>query len=113
MPVYLGKVDPAESSSYLINKNQYAGISMNIKRYFLPFGFVLLTITGCSSKLEREFVNGCKAAGAQGSACKCLYKKLEKKYGEEGLKQRINNVDQSRSLQDAAIQASFQCAMGE
>ena len=86
---------------------------MKIKPCLFIISITAMAFTGCASKTEREIVNGCKASGADASVCKCIYKKLEKKYGEDGLRDRIYNVDQSESFQHDAMQATFQCANGD
>lgn len=43
----------------------------------------LASLTGCTSKSEREFVSSCQAGGAERSTCTCLYSSLEKHYSPE------------------------------
>ena len=50
--------------------------------------FVMMT-AGCASKTERQFISGCKTGGIDSSTCSCIYDKLEKEYGEDGLKENI------------------------
>lgn len=68
----------------------------------------LLTL-GCASKSEREFVSGCQSTGMERSACKCAYKKLESKYGEEGLKNNLYTLSQTESFQYDLMQSGLQC----
>ncbi|MFW1642641.1 hypothetical protein [Acinetobacter guillouiae] len=68
----------------------------------------LLTL-GCASKSEREFISGCQSTGMERSACKCAYKKLESKYGEEGLKNNLYTLSQTESFQYDLMQSGLQC----
>lgn len=68
----------------------------------------LLTL-GCASKSEREFISGCQSTGMERSACKCAYKKLESKYGEEGLKNKLYTLSQTESFQYDLMQSGLQC----
>lgn len=68
----------------------------------------LMTL-GCASKSEREFISGCQSTGMQRSACKCAYKKLESKYGEEGLKNNLYTLSQTESFQYDLMQSCLQC----
>lgn len=67
----------------------------------------LMTL-GCASKSEREFVSGCQSTGMERSACKCAYKKLESKYGEEGLKNNLYTLSQTESFQYDLMQSGLQ-----
>ena len=69
----------------------------------------LLFLTGCASKAERQFVSGCQSTGMERSACKCAYKKLESKYGEEGLKNQLYTMRPSDSFQYDMMQSGLQC----
>ena len=69
----------------------------------------LLLTMGCASKSEREFVSGCQSTGMERSACKCAYKKLESKYGEEGLKNNLYTLSQTESFQYDLMQSGLQC----
>ena len=68
----------------------------------------LLTL-GCASKSEREFISGCQSTGMERSASKCAYKKLESKYGEEGLKNNLYTLSQTESFQYDLMQSGLQC----
>ncbi|WP_296279371.1 hypothetical protein [uncultured Acinetobacter sp.] len=68
-----------------------------------------LMITGCASKAERQFISGCKTGGIDGSTCSCIYDKLEKKYGEDGLKENIYTLQQTESFQMDLVNISYQC----
>ncbi|MCU4493418.1 hypothetical protein KTI63_13270 [Acinetobacter guillouiae] len=68
----------------------------------------LLTL-GCASKSEREFISGCQSTGMERSACKCAYKKLESKYGEEGLKNNLYTLSQTESFQYDLMQSGLLC----
>ncbi len=69
----------------------------------------LLLTLGCASKSEREFISGCQSTGMERSACKCAYKKLESKYGEEGLKNNLYTLSQTESFQYDLMQSGLQC----
>ncbi|MFW1944205.1 hypothetical protein ACG93R_11945 [Acinetobacter guillouiae] len=69
----------------------------------------LLLTLGCTSKSEREFISGCQSTGMERSACKCAYKKLESKYGEEGLKNNLYTLSQTESFQYDLMQSGLQC----
>ena len=68
----------------------------------------LLTL-GCASKSEREFISGCQSTGMERSACKYAFKKLESKYGEEGLKNNLYTLSQTESFQYDLMQSGLQC----
>lgn len=74
----------------------------------LIISYSLLTL-GCASKSEREFISGCQSTGMERSACKCAYKKLENKYGEEGLKNNLYTLSQTESFQYDLMQSGLQC----
>lgn len=83
---------------------------MNIKLCLFT-SMVALTLSGCASKAEREFVNGCKSSsGLDSSTCGCIYDKLEKKYGEDSLKNNLYAIAQSEHFQNNMMQAGLQCA---
>lgn len=54
------------------------------------FSFLALTIVtlvGCSSEVERQFMKGCtQGIGDSKSVCSCVYDKMEDNYGEKTLK---------------------------
>ena len=68
-----------------------------------------LMTMGCASKSEREFISGCQSTGMERSACKCAYKKVESKYGEEGLKNNLYTLSQTESFQYDLMQSGLQC----
>ena len=70
---------------------------MNIHTSILIITCSLLTL-GCASKSEREFISGCQSTGMDRSACKCSYKKLESKYGEDSLKNNLYTLTQTESF---------------
>lgn len=84
---------------------------MNIHTSILIITCSLLTL-GCASKSEREFISGCQSTGMDRSACKCAYKKLESKYGEDSLKNNLYTLTQSESFQYDLMQSGLQC-LGE
>ena len=81
---------------------------MNIHTSILIITCSLLTL-GCASKSEREFISGCQSTGMDRSACKCAYKKLESKYGEDGLKNNLYTLPQTESFQYDLMQSGLQC----
>ncbi|MFW2015296.1 hypothetical protein [Acinetobacter bereziniae] len=81
---------------------------MNIHTSILIITCSLLTL-GCASKSEREFISGCQSTGMDHSACKCAYKKLESKYGEDSLKNNLYTLTQSESFQYDLMQSGLQC----
>lgn len=46
----------------------------------------LVVLSACAPKVEREFKQGCKAAGGNNTFCSCIYDQLESHYGKENLK---------------------------
>ena len=70
---------------------------------------IALMASGCASKTERQFISGCKTGGIDGSTCSCIYDKLEKKYGEGGLKENIYTLQQTESFQMDMVNVSYQC----
>lgn len=81
---------------------------MKIHTSILIIGCSLITL-GCASKAEREFLGGCQSTGMEQSACKCVYQKLEAKYGEEGFKNNLYTLSQTESFQNDMVQTSLQC----
>ncbi len=81
---------------------------MNIHTSILIITCSLLTL-GCASKSEREFISGCQSTGMDRSACKCAYKKLESKYGEDNLKNNLYTLTQTESFQYDLMQSGLQC----
>ncbi|MDQ9817779.1 hypothetical protein RFY44_02650 [Acinetobacter bereziniae] len=81
---------------------------MNIHTSILIITCSLLTL-GCASKSEREFISGCQSTGMDRSACKCAYKKLESKYGENSLKNNLYTLTQTESFQYDLMQSGLQC----
>mgnify|MGYP003600403561 FL=1 len=75
---------------------------------FALISLVMMT-AGCASKTERQFISGCKTGGIDGSTCSCIYDKLEKKYGEDGLKENIYTLQQTESFQMDMVNISYQC----
>ena len=69
--------------------------------------FVMMT-AGCASKTERQFISGCKTGGIDSSTCSCIYDKLEKEYGEDGLKENIYTLQQTESFQMDMVSVSYQ-----
>lgn len=74
----------------------------------LSIALLGVALSGCSSKEQRHFMSGCKMGGIEPSTCKCIYKKLEKKYGDD-LSNQLYTMEQSASFQNQMIQAGFQC----
>ena len=70
--------------------------------------FVMMT-AGCASKTESQFISGCKTGGIDSSTCSCIYDKLEKEYGEDGLKENIYTLQQTESFQMDMVNVSYQC----
>ena len=70
---------------------------------------LVMMTAGCASKTERQFISGCKTGGIDGSTCSCIYDKLEKKYGEDGLKENIFTLQQTESFQMDMVNVSYQC----
>ena len=75
---------------------------------FALISLVMMT-AGCASKTEHQFISGCKTGGIDGSTCSCIYDKLEKKYGEDGLKENIYTLQQTESFQMDMVNVSYQC----
>lgn len=71
--------------------------------------FSVLLFSGCISKSERQFISGCQSSGMERSACKCAYKKLESKYGEDELKNNLYTLHQSEAFQYDLLQSGLQC----
>lgn len=70
---------------------------------------LVMMTAGCASKTERQFISGCKTGGIDGSTCSCIYDKLENKYGEDGLKENIYTLQQTKSFQMDMVNVSYQC----
>lgn len=83
---------------------------MNIKPCLFIISITTIALAGCSSRAEREFVNGCKTGGLESSTCECIYEKLESKYGEDSLKDNLYTLAQTENFQHDMMQSSLQCA---
>jgi len=81
---------------------------MKIQTSLIVVSLALLA-SGCASKTERQFISGCKTGGINDSTCSCIYDKLEKKYGEGGLKENIYTLQQTESFQMDMVNVSYQC----
>ena len=81
---------------------------MNNRTSILIISCSLLTL-GCASKAEREFLGGCQSTGMERSACKCVYEKLESKYGEKAFKNNLYTLSQTESFQNDMMQSGLQC----
>lgn len=81
---------------------------MSIQTSILIIGCSLLTL-GSASKTEREFLGGCQSTGMERSVCKCVYEKLESKYGEEQFKSNLYTMSQTEAFQNDMMQSSLQC----
>ena len=91
-----------------INKTINSGGITKIPASILTISCVLLSV-GCASKTEREFLGGCQSTGMERSVCKCVYQKLEGKYGEERFKSNLYTLSQTESFQNDMVQSSLQC----
>lgn len=72
----------------------------------LTLGFAL---SGCASKAERDFINGCKSGGGDHATCKCVYKKLEQKYSEKQLEKGLYSLSQNEDFQNDMLNNTMQC----
>ncbi|NAR58284.1 hypothetical protein GPS50_13530 [Acinetobacter haemolyticus] len=82
---------------------------MNILSSLLLISITAITLTGCSSKAEREFVKGCKMGGADSSTCECVYEKIEDKYGTDRLEEKFYIISQTEEFQNEIVQYGMQC----
>ena len=82
---------------------------MNIQSSMLLISISMMSLAGCASKTERQFISGCKTGGIEGDVCECIYDKLEKKYGEDDLKNNIYTLDQSERFQRDMANTAYQC----
>lgn len=78
---------------------------------------LVLCVTACSSKAERQFMAGCKSGGTDSSQCSCVYDKLEQHYGKETM-ERLADIDYSMAdakqitlsdFPDQLARAAYQC----
>ncbi|MBP9787725.1 MULTISPECIES: hypothetical protein [Acinetobacter] len=82
---------------------------MNILSSLLLISITAITLTGCASKAEREFVKGCKMGGADSSTCECVYEKIEDKYGTDRLEEKFYIISQTEEFQNEIVQYGMQC----
>ncbi|GAA5003060.1 hypothetical protein GCM10023206_06390 [Acinetobacter puyangensis] len=82
-----------------------------MKIYLSALSLVLLgmSVTGCTSKSEREFVKGCKMGGADSSTCECVYEKIEDKYGSDRLEEKFYIISQTAEFQNEIVRYGMQC----
>ena len=82
---------------------------MNILSSLLLISITAITLTGCASKSEREFVKGCKMGGADSSNGECVYEKIEDKYGADRLEEKFYIISQTAEFQDEIVRYGMQC----
>ena len=82
---------------------------MNILSSLLLISITAITLTGCASKSEREFVKGCKMGGADSSTCECVYEKIEDQYGADRLEEKFYIISQTAEFQDEIVRYGMQC----
>ncbi|MCH4249241.1 MAG: hypothetical protein LKF82_15715 [Acinetobacter populi] len=82
-----------------------------MKIYLSALSLVLLgmSVIGCTSKSEREFVKGCKMGGADSSTCECVYEKIEDKYGADRLEEKFYIISQTAEFQNEIVRYGMQC----
>lgn len=73
--------------------------------FVLLFGSLL---SGCTSKIEKQFMAGCEAGGAPSEVCECMYEKHEDKYGEDHLDYVLNHPD--ADFMNFSIETAQTCA---
>jgi ABC-type Fe3+-citrate transport system substrate-binding protein len=78
---------------------------------------ILVLLSACSSKAERQFMAGCKSGGTDSSQCSCVYDKLENHYGKKTM-ERLAYIDYSMAdarqttpsdFPEQLVQAAYQC----
>lgn len=82
---------------------------MNILSSLLLISITAITLTGCSSKAEREFIKGCKMGGADGSTCECVFEKIEDQYGADRLEEKFYIISQTQEFQEKIVRYGMQC----
>lgn len=84
-----------------------------MKTYRLGLGAVLLStvLSSCASKTERQFASICEINGIDTSICKCVYDRLEDKYGEDRLKRNLftPSPSQADQFEHDIVNNSIQC----
>lgn len=88
---------------------------MNPRRFFGTLFLVAasLVATSCGGKegkVRSEFVAGCTSQGAPKSRCKCLYDKLQDKYGLETMAAMKEESAVPPDFADAMISSAAQCS---
>jgi hypothetical protein len=73
----------------------------------VQLAFVLISLCGCSSKVESAFKSGCTSSGVPSSVCSCVYKKIDSHL--ERVDKDINYMN-SAEFQNAYVKAAKACA---
>lgn len=72
---------------------------------------MLLGLSGCVSKVEKDFMKTCSylTGGLDEKACECVYDKLEDEYGEKLLKKMDETGYLPSDFQDKTFRFSAEC----
>ena len=82
-----------------------------MKTYLTILSILFLTgaVSGCASKNESKYVNGCKMGGAESSSCEKKNEKIEKQYGTDRLEEKFYIISQTAEFQDEIVRYGMQC----
>lgn len=70
-------------------------------------GLAMLVLSGCGG-VEGQFISGCKAGGADSKLCKCVYKRMKGKFGDEGIDRNLNGYP-SDLFREQMVDDTVQC----
>lgn len=67
---------------------------------------LVVFLTACSSKLERDYIKGCSVGGVPEELCSCAFEKLEEQFSEETLE----NMEKTGIIPDGFMEANINAA---
>jgi hypothetical protein len=80
-----------------------------VLKHIAILAVVGMCCSACSSKVERDFISGCRQGGAPKSICECTFKKLKEKYSEKTLERMSEYGYAPDDFMHQVMKASEQC----
>lgn len=83
---------------------------MKYSSLIMMIGIGVTTIlSGCSSKAERYYVQGCTRDGTSSSICECVYDGMADRYGQDGVMVNTYGGEPTEQYVNDLIQTTAQC----
>lgn len=82
-------------------------------KLFGGMSLLILLMSGCTSRVEREFMEGCVSPGVPKDVCSCTYDKIEERYSEEKLERMEKYRAIPEDFMEETINAMKICVEGE